>query len=486
MSKRQHIPTFGNMDSSKLQPQAVDFEESILGSILINPSVLDAVVSLLSPEHFYKEAHKVIYDAICSLHIRKAPIDINLVSEELRIYATLEIAGGKQYLGQLTSKVTGSSKIEFYAQVVLQKFMKRQLIKLAAEYGEKAFEDDQNPFDLINELNNTLVKLREGGTLVSSKLLSDVVDEELQRIDDEIHNLRETTILDFGFQALDDATSGASGGDLIIIGARPGMGKSALAMSIAKLSAKKKIPVGLFSLEMKNRKLLERLFAQETNVTPKQQMRPKELSKEDLEKLKNTNLRSLPIHLNDQGGINIAHIETESRRLVKKEGVKIIFVDYLQLIKGVDKKVRDKTQEVSEISNKLKSLAMELDIPIIALAQLSRSVEETKDKRPMLSHLRQSGEIEQDADMIFFLVRPDYYNLLDKNKEPLLPGKAVLIVAKMRQGAKDDVLLGFNGPKIEFYDLDSDYDQGNFSYGEQADTLDVFSTKSDNDEDLPF
>ncbi len=457
---KSNTPAVISLQQGKIPPQALELEEAVLGAMLIDKKGVDEVIDLIQPEAFYKTAHQTIFEAIFQLFQDSQPIDLLTVSSELRKKGKLESIGGEFYLVQLSQRVASSAHIEFHARIILQKFIQRSLIKISNEIIESAYKESTDVFDLLDEAESKLYDVTQGNIKKSSESAQNLVLEAKKKIE-EISKREGLSGISTGFEKLDKLTSGWQPSDLIIIAARPGMGKTALTLSMARnIAVMKQIPVAFFSLEMSSIQLITRLISAETGLSS-EKLRTGKLADHEWQQLnvKVTDLEKAPLYIDDTPSLSIFDLRAKARRLSSQHQIKLIIVDYLQLMTaGTSTKTGNREQEISTISRNLKALAKELDIPVIALSQLSRAVETRGGtKRPMLSDLRESGAIEQDADIVSFIYRPEYYNIDEWDDEERTPsqGQAEFIVAKHRNGGLDNIRLKFIGHLGKFEDLDS-------------------------------
>ena len=453
-------PAVINLQQGRIPPQALELEEAVLGAMLIDKKGVDEVIDILQPDAFYKTAHQKIFEAIFQLFQDSQPVDLLTVSSELRKKGKLETVGGEFYLVQLSQRVASSAHIEFHARIILQKFIQRSLIKISNEIIESSYKESTDVFDLLDEAESKLYEVNQGNIKRSSESAQNLVIEAKKRIE-EISKRDGLSGVSTGFEKLDKLTSGWQPSDLIIIAARPGMGKTALTLSMARnIAVTKQIPVAFFSLEMSSVQLITRLISAETGLSS-EKLRTGKLADHEWQQLnvKVTDLEKAPLFIDDTPSLSIFDLRAKARRLSSQHGIKLIVVDYLQLMTaGTSTKSGNREQEISTISRNLKALAKELNIPVIALSQLSRAVETRGGtKRPMLSDLRESGAIEQDADIVSFIYRPEYYNIDEWDDDERSPseGQAELIVAKHRNGGLDNIRLKFIGHLGKFEDLDS-------------------------------
>ena len=477
-------PSVISLQQGKIPPQALNLEEAVLGAMLIDKKGVDEVIDILQPEVFYKTAHQYIFKVIYQLFHDSQPIDLLTVSSALRKDGKLESVGGEFYLVQLSQKVASSAHIEFHARIILQKFIQRSLIRISNEIIETAYKDSTDVFDLLDEAESKLYEVTQGNIKKSSESAQNLVIEAKARIE-EISKRDGLSGVSTGFQKLDKLTSGWQPSDLIIIAARPGMGKTALTLSMARnIAITKEIPVAFFSLEMSSVQLITRLISAETGLSS-EKLRTGKLADHEWQQLnvKVTDLEKSPLYIDDTPSLSIFDLRAKARRLASQNGIKLIIVDYLQLMTaGSSNKLGNREQEISSISRNLKALAKELDIPVIALSQLSRAVETRGGtKRPMLSDLRESGAIEQDADIVSFIYRPEYYNIdeWDDNEHTPAQGQAELIVAKHRNGGLDNIRLKFTSHLGKFEDLDNFDSPFEFESKMNPNNDDVFGSLDD-------
>ena len=454
--------TLINLERGKIPPQAVDLEEVVLGAMMIDKKGVDEVIDILHPEVFYKDAHKFVYEAIFKLFETSEPVDLLTVSSQLKKDGKLEAVGGDFYLIKLTQKVASSAHIEFHARIILQKYIQRSLIKISNEIIEDAYSESTDVFDLLDSAEAKLYEVTQGNLKRSAETALDLVIQAKKKIE-EISNKEGTSGIPSGFDKLDKLTSGWQPSDLIIVAARPGMGKTALTLSMARnIAVNSNIPVAFFSLEMSSVQLITRLISSETGLSS-EKLRTGQLEKHEWEQL-NVKVKALekaPLFIDDTPSLSIFDLRAKARRLASQHGIQLIIIDYLQLMTaGGSQKGGNREQEISTISRNLKALAKELNVPVIALSQLSRAVETRGgSKRPILSDLRESGAIEQDADIVSFIYRPEYYKIDEWDDEERTPtqGQAEFIVAKHRNGGLDNIRLKFVGALGKFDNLD-DFD----------------------------
>lgn len=448
-----------SLEKGKIPPQALDLEEVVLGAMMIDKKGVDEVIDILSPEAFYKEAHKFIFEAIFKLFEGSEPIDLLTVSTQLKKDGKLDLVGGDFYLIGLTQRVSSSAHIEFHARIILQKFIQRSLIKISNEIIEDAYDETKDVFDLLDNAEAKLYEVTQGNVKKSTESAQSLVIQAKKKIE-EISNKEGLSGIPSGFDKLDKLTSGWQPSDLIIVAARPGMGKTALTLTMARnIAVASNQPVAFFSLEMSSVQLITRLISSETGLSS-EKLRTGKLEKHEWEQLnvKVKTLEKAPLFIDDTPSLSIFDLRAKARRLASQYGIKLIVIDYLQLMTaGGSQKGGNREQEISMISRNLKALAKELNVPVIALSQLSRAVETRGgSKRPLLSDLRESGAIEQDADIVSFIYRPEYYKIDEWDDEERSPteGQAEFIVAKHRNGGLDNIRLKFIGHLGKFDNLD--------------------------------
>lgn len=451
-----------NLEKGKIPPQALDLEEAVLGAMMIDKKGVVEVIDLLHPEAFYKEAHQDIFSAIITLFHNSKPTDLLTVSNQLRNDGKLDKVGGDYYLVSLTQKVSSSAHIEYHSRIILQKFIQRKLISISSDLIEDSYDETIDVFDLLDDAESKLFEVTQGNFKKTAETAESLVNQALKKIQD-ISNTEGLSGVPSGFTQIDKLTAGWQPSDLIIIAARPGMGKTAFIISMAKnIAITKNIPVAVFSLEMSSVQLITRMISSETNLESSK-LRKGNLEKFEWELLqvKVENLSKAPIFIDDQPALSVFDLRAKARRLVSQHGIKLIVIDYLQLMTtGSSKNTGNREQEISTISRNLKALAKELNIPVIALSQLSRQVEaRSGHKRPMLSDLRESGAIEQDADIVSFIYRPEYYKFVEWDDDEKTPchGQAEFIVAKHRNGGLDNIRLKFVDQLAHFTDLDEGF-----------------------------
>jgi len=446
----------------KLPPQAVELEEAVLGAMLLERDALSTVIDILSKEAFYKEQNGRVFAAMVALFNRSEPVDILTVTQELKRTGELELVGGAYYVSALTNRIASAANIEFHARIVAQKFLQRELIRLSTETIKVAYEDSTDVFELLDETTKNIFEILDSNVRKQHDKMSTLIAKALVEIEVASNQKEGLLGVPSGFTSLDRITGGWQKSDLLILAARPGMGKTAFVVSMAKNAAVEfNKPVAIFSLEMSSLQLVKRLISSETEIAQDKILKGNLDNHEFVqlnERIKK--LSAAPLYIDDTPALSVFELRAKARRLKENQKVELIIIDYLQLMSGGADAKGNREQEISHISRNLKSLSKELEIPIIALSQLSRQVENRPggSKRPQLSDLRESGAIEQDADMVMFIYRPEYYGLeVDENNEPTR-GKAELIIAKNRHGALETVKLRFIGQYAKFADLD--YSEG--------------------------
>ncbi len=448
----------------KLPPQAVEIEEAVLGALMLERDALSNVIDILHPESFYRDSNQEIYAAIVDLFNDSQPIDIKTVTHQLRKVGKLELIGGAHYVAELTTKVNSAANIEYHARIIAEQSIKRELIRISSEIQKDAYEDTIDVFKLLDRAEQSLFDVSESHIRKNYDKMSSLMHQAIDEIQIRKDRKDGLTGVPSGFSALDRVTSGWQSSDLVIIAARPGMGKTAFVVSALRNAAIDfNTPVAIFSLEMSSVQLVNRLISAEAEL-PSEKIKKGDLADYEWEQMihKTRKLSEAPIFIDDTPALSILELRAKCRRLAAQHGVKLIIIDYLQLMSGDSSKGGgNREQEIASISRALKGIAKELNVPVIALSQLSRAVETRGgDKRPQLSDLRESGSIEQDADMVMFLYRPEYYGLDTDESGMPLQGLGEVIIAKHRNGSLDTVNLKFIGKFTKFTDWDGDQDGG--------------------------
>ena len=455
-------------DYGRIQPQAPELEEAVLGALMIEKDAYSLVSEILRPESFYERRHQLIYSAITDLAVNQKPVDILTVKEQLSKRGELEEVGGPFYITQLSSKVASSAHIEYHARIIAQKSLARELITFTSNIQSKAFDETLDVDDLMQEAEGKLFEISQQNMKKDYTQINPVIDEAYKLIQKAAARTDGLSGLESGFTKLDKMTSGWQNSDLIIIAARPAMGKTAFVLSMAKnIAVDYRNPVALFSLEMSNVQLVNRLIVNVCEI-PGEKIKSGRLESYEWEQLdfKIKELYDAPIFVDDTPSLSVFELRTKARRLVREHGIKCIIIDYLQLMNASGMNFGSREQEVSTISRSLKGLAKELNIPIIALSQLNRGVEArqgVEGKRPQLADLRESGAIEQDADMVCFIHRPEYYKITEDERGNSLIGLAEIIIAKHRNGAVGDVRLRFKSEFAKFMNVEEDIAVREFS-----------------------
>src|SRR6478609_5036815 len=448
-NRRKTAPDLSTMIYGKVPPQAKDLEEAVLGAIMLEKGAFDAVIEILKPECFYVDAHQRIYRAMQGLANKRQPIDILTVVEELRMREELDLVGGPYYVTKLTNAVVSSANIEAHSRIILQKFIQRELIRISGEIISDAYEDSTDVFDLLDQAESKIYEVTSTHLRNNYETIDSVLVKTIQRIEDLRHKNEDVSGVPSGFSSLDRVTYGFQNTDLIILAARPSVGKTAFALNLARNAAlhpTKPTGVGLFSLEMSAGQLVQRILAAESEILMEKIARGK-LEEHEMKQLYAKGIQRLgqaPIFIDDTPALNIFELRAKCRRLKNKHNIGLVLIDYLQLMSGTsDNKNSNREQEISNISRNLKALAKELNIPIVALSQLSREVEKRKEgaKIPQLSDLRESGAIEQDADMVMFLYRPEYYDITANEMGESNKGETHIRIAKHRNGSLDTIKL---------------------------------------------
>lgn len=447
----------------KLTPQAIEFEEAILGALMIDKDAI-AFIDFLHSKMFYKEQHQYIFQTIVELFQDSIPIDLLSVTEKLRKNKQLDFIGGASYLASLTNRVASSANIEYHGRVVMEKFVLRELISISTNIIQESYDDSKDVIQLLDKAETELFGIIQNNFKRESKILDEVVKKALDELM-EIRNKDESYQgVPTGIKAIDEKIGGWQKSDLIIIAARPGMGKTSFVLSIARnavLDFKK--PVAVFSLEMSAIQLAHRLFSMESGISA-QRISKGNLDEEEWIRLmdKIQTLNAAPLFIDDTPALSIFDLRAKCRRLKHKHDIQLVMVDYLQLMQGHsdDGKGRgNREQEISYISRSLKALARELNIPVVALSQLSREVEKrVGSKRPQLSDLRESGSIEQDADLVIFIYRPEYYGFTTFEQDDMpAAGLADIMIEKNRHGANDRIRVKFIQQYTKFTDMEEGY-----------------------------
>ncbi len=445
-------------DIGKLPPQARELEEAVLGALVLEKDAYSVISDILKPESFYDPIHQLIFASIQGLALQQKPVDVLTVVEELKKRGDLEKVGGAIYIAELSEKVASTAHIEYHARIIAQKYIARQLISFSSDITQQAFDETIDIDDLMQETEGRLFEITQNNVKKDVIQINPVIKEALDNIQAAANRKDGMSGLGSGFKELDKMTSGWQKSDLVIIAARPAMGKTAYVLSMAKnMAVDSGIPVAVFSLEMSNVQLVNRLIVNVCQIRG-ESIKSGKLAEDEwlrLDKYQKL-LYDAPIYVDDTPSLSVFELRTKARRLVREHGVGIIIIDYLQLMNASGMSFGSREQEVSTISRSLKGLAKELNIPIIALSQLNRGVENrqgNEGKRPQLADLRESGAIEQDADIVCFIHRPEYYKITEDEKGESTAGIAEIIIAKHRNGPTGIVKLKFDNEYARFTDF---------------------------------
>lgn len=492
----------------KIPPQAIDLEQAVLGAMMLEKNAVTDTIDILKSSSFYDPKHQYIYGAIRHLFGSSSPIDLLTVINQLKINGELEAAGGAAYISQLTSRVASTAHVEYHARVISEKYIKRELIRMSSEVIKEAYDDTMDVFDVLNTAEGELFKIAENNMGKHVDIMQNVVRQAIEEIEKASQNKSGISGIPTGFIDLDKLTSGWQRSDMIVIAARPAMGKTAFVLSMARNTAvDHNMGVALFSLEMSSVQLVKRLIASESRLSA-EKLRKGDLREHEFQQLHTriSKLATAPLYIDDTPGISVFDLRAKCRRLKMQYNIDMVIIDYLQLMTaGGNKGSGNREQEISTISRSIKEIAKELNIPIIALSQLSRSVEQRGgDKRPVLSDLRESGAIEQDADIVSFIYRPEYYGFMEDEAGNSNQGVGEIIVAKHRNGALDSVRLRFIGEFARFENMNnfndaefgtptslpanSGFDNGNITIPSKMNSFDDSGSDFDNtyNDDVPF
>ncbi len=461
--KSRLATTSGTVD--KIQPQATDLEEAVLGALMLEKDALSAVIDVLKPDIFYDERHKRIFEAIQQLFQKSKPVDILTVTSELRANGNLEMIGGAYYVTYLTNRVSSAANIEYHARIISQKYIQRELIRISTEIIKNAYEDTTDIFDLLDHAEKNLFDIAQNNLRRDTQKMDEIIKQSLASLEELRTKTDGLTGVPSGFTDLDRITGGWQKSDLIIIAARPAMGKTAFVLTAARNAAVDfQKPVVVFSLEMSSIQLVNRLISGETEIE-QEKIRKGNLAEWEWQQLhsKIGKLSEAPLLIDDTPALNIFEFRAKCRRLKSQYDIQMIIIDYLQLMHGKAEGMGgggNREQEIGSISRALKSVAKELEVPVLALSQLSRAVESRpgqNGKRPMLSDLRESGSIEQDADLVLFLYRPEYYGITEDENGRSNAGVGEVIIGKNRHGETGIVPLRFIGKYVKFVDLEDNF-----------------------------
>ncbi len=486
-------------EMGKMPPQALELEEAVLGAMLLEKDAVNEVIDILSPDSFYKEAHVKIYRAIQDLFASSEPIDILTVTNHLRRKGELEFVGGAFYVSNLTNRIISSAQVEYHARIVAQKYIQREIIRLCTDALKMAYDETTDVFDLLNKVESDLFSVAEGNIKKNYDKLDDVIKLAIAQIEEAAKNTDGVSGVPTGFKDLDRITSGWQKSDMIVLAARPGMGKTAFVLSMARNTAVDyNQGVAVFSLEMSSVQLVNRLIASETGISS-EKLRKGNLQGHEFQQLHERigKLSKAPLFLDDTPALSIFDLRAKCRRLKRQHNIKMVIIDYLQLMTAGAAGKGNREQEISTISRSIKEIAKEIEVPIIALSQLSRSVETRGgSKRPLLSDLRESGAIEQDADIVTFIYRPEYYGLSEDEDGMPTQDRGDIIIAKNRHGSLDTVHLKFVKHLVKFTNMD-DLSPGelpmpnagmyvNRQFEHEPQTITIKSKMDDGDDDFNF
>ena len=471
-----------NLSLGKLPPQALDLEESVLGALMLEKDALTNVIDILKPENFYKDANREIYQAIIDLFNNSEPVDLLTVTAQLKKNGRLDLVGGSYYVTQLTTKVNSASNIEYHSRIILEQSIKRQLIEVSGEVQKEAYEDTTDVFDLLDSTEQSLFDISESHIRKNYSQVSGIMKEAIEELESKKSKKDGITGVPSGFIDLDNITSGWQPSDLIIIAGRPSMGKTAFVLSMMRnASIDHNMPMAIFSLEMSSLQIVNRLISSEAELDS-DKIRKGNLKDYEWQQLlhKTDQLNNAKIFIDDTPALSILELRAKSRRLKSQHDIQCIIVDYLQLMSGeYGKTSGNREQEIASISRSLKAIAKELNVPVLALSQLSRAVETRGgDKRPVLSDLRESGSIEQDADMVLFIYRADRYDINEDEDGNLTAGVAEILLRKNRNGPTGKVKLKFIERFAKFADMSSSDGDKNRKYQSKANN--GFNSEKDN------
>ncbi len=476
------------LEHGKVPPQATDLEEAVLGALMLEQDAVSAVIDILKPEVFYKEVHQKIFAAILSLFSKSEPVDILTVTNELKSNGELEMVGGPYYITMLTSRIASAANVEYHARILIQKHIQRELIKISSDIIKDAFEDTTDVFDLLDKAEQGLFSVSESNLRRSFEDMPSLIKQAIEDIESAKNSDNHFRGVPSGYTELDRVTTGWQKSDLIILAARPAMGKTAFALSMARnIAVEYNKPVAVFSLEMSAVQLVTRLISSESEL-PATKLKKGDLEEHEWHQL-NTKIHSLAnakIFIDDTPALSIFELRAKCRRLKQQHDIQMVFIDYLQLMTlGRDNR-GNREQEISTISRSLKALAKELNVPVLTLSQLSRAVESrSSSRKPILSDLRESGAIEQDADIVMFIYRPEYYGLEQFEDGMSSKGAAEIIIAKHRNGPTASVRLRFIDKFAKFEDFDGATGYGPEGMEDPGDGIRTIPSRM-NEDDTPF
>lgn len=481
IASRINKPTVSD-DLGRLQPQARDLEEAVLGAMMLERNAVTDTIDILSSESFYDPRHQYIFGAIRDLFGSSQPIDILTVTDKLKKNGELEAAGGAAYISQLTNRVASTAHVEYHARIISEKHIKRELIRMSNEVMKDAYDDTNDVFDVLNKAEGDLFNIAENNMGRAVNVMQNVVREAIEEIERASQNSDGISGIPTGFYELDKITAGWQRSDMIVIAARPAMGKTAFVLSMARNTAvDHNMGVAVFSLEMSSVQLVKRLIASETRLSA-EKLRRGDLRDDEIHQLHSRikNLSTAPIFIDDTPGLSVFDLRAKARRLKMQYDIQMIIIDYLQLMTaGSSKNSGNREQEISQISRSIKEIAKELNVPIIALSQLSRSVEARGgEKKPILSDLRESGAIEQDADIVSFIYRPEYYGFMQDENGESNAGVGEIIIAKHRNGALANVRLRFIKEYARFDNMDNNFEDPSMSPNAKLSASNDFDNQS--------
>lgn len=479
----------------RIPPQAVDLEQVVLGAMMLEKTAVNDTIDILSENSFYDPKHQYIYKAIRALFAATSPVDLVTVTDRLSKSGELSAAGGAGYISQLTNRVGSTANVQYHARIIAEKFIKRELIRVSNEVIKNAFDDTVDVFELLNGAERDLFQIGDGNMSKQVDVMSNVVRNAIEEIEVARKNADGISGIPSGFVEIDQVTAGWQRSDMIVIAARPGMGKTAFVLSAARNTALQGYGVAIFSLEMSSVQLVKRLIAGESRINS-EKLRKGDLADHEFQQLHSRiqKLAAAPIYIDDTAAISIFDFRAKCRRLKAQYDIQLVIIDYLQLMSAKDgKNSGNREQEISMISRSIKEIAKELNIPIIALSQLSRSVEQRSDKKPILSDLRESGAIEQDADIVSFLYRPSYYKILKYDDGTSTQGIGEFLIEKHRNGKTAAVRLRFEDEFARFSNLnepDQFLEKGNneslMRFNQESNTVTIQSKMNQSDDDFNF
>ncbi len=438
-------------DAMKVPPHDAEAEKSVLGAVLIDPSAINIVAEFLKPEHFYFSQNQIVYSSVITLFEKQQPVDLVTLADQLKSEGVLTKIGGKMYLSELINTVPSSAYVEHYGKIIVGHYVKRRLIQLSSRMVERAFDEQGDARKLLDEAEVEIFALAQSHLHQDFIQLKDILAESFERLEEFMKLGSHLRGVPSGFKALDDKLAGMQDSNLLILAARPGIGKTTLALNIAlHVSANLKIPVGFFSLEMSKEELVDRLLVGQADIDA-WRLKTGRLSDDDYKRLTEAmgDLSEAPIYIDDTPGASVLEMRTKARKLKVEKNIKLVIVDYLQLADS-GRRFDNRVQEVSFVSQSLKNLARELKVPVLAISQLSRAVEQRGTRKPQLTDLRESGAIEQDADVVMFIYHEDESeDLLDQSKRLVK-----LYIAKHRNGSTGEIDLMFRGDRVKFYGVE--------------------------------